>query len=129
MASSEIFEEVPIRIHNAPLARALLLEMQEKKVAVPVDFDRLDLTSSAFLEKKMQFLIEQVEDLADWQGYASRWERKLSKQRQEQHLWLTKRVRASCLTTHPYPALYRGTHEAHTAFGMPFCLLPGCRER
>ena len=55
IASSEIFEEVPIRIHNAPLARALLLEMQEKKVAVPVDFDRLDLTSSAFLEKKMRF--------------------------------------------------------------------------
>ena len=84
MASSEIFEEVPIRIHNAPLARALLLEMQEKKVAVPVDFDRLDLTSSAFLEKKMQFLIEQVEDLASWQSSAHFWQRKLDQQMQQQ---------------------------------------------
>ena len=94
LASTDIFEEVPIRIHNTPMSRALLLEMQEKKVATPLDFNRLDLTTSSFLEKKMQFLIEQVEDLAEWQAYASRWERKLSQQRQQQRQWLEKRVRA-----------------------------------
>ena len=95
IASSEIFEEVPIRIHNPPLARALLFEMEDKAVAAPVDFDRLNLNTSAFLEKKMQFLIEQVEDLADWQGYASRWERKLSQQQQQQQMWIMKRVRCA----------------------------------
>lgn len=94
LASNDIFEEVPIRIHNTPMSRALLLEMQEKKVATPLDFNRLDLTTSSFLEKKMQFLIEQVEDLAEWQAYASRWERKLSQQRQQQRQWLEKRVGA-----------------------------------
>lgn len=99
IASSEIFEEVPIRIHNPPLARALLFEMEDKAVAAPVDFDRLNLNTSAFLEKKMQFLIEQVEDLADWQGYASRWERKLSQQQQQQQMWIMKRVRCAVACT------------------------------
>lgn len=91
LPSSEIFEEVPIRIHNPPLSRALLLELQDKHIATPVDFNRLDLSTDAFLERKMMSLIEQVEDLADWQHYASRWERKLRQQRQQQAQWIARR--------------------------------------
>lgn len=92
VASSGIFEEIPVKVANPPLARALLFDLEESTKAISeVDFDRLDLSANPVLEKKMQFLLEQVDDLSSWSHNAGFWERRLFYQKQQQEQWLAKR--------------------------------------
>ena len=46
LASSGIFDEIPVCLYNSPLARGLLYDFQETGDIVDCDFDRLDLTSN-----------------------------------------------------------------------------------
>jgi len=75
LSYDNIFEEIPIRIHNSHLIDAFLLQFQDDETAVDraCDFDRLDLATNPFLETNLEFLIEAVDKLAveqtDFQYY------------------------------------------------------------
>jgi len=63
LSFNDIFEKLPIKIHNSHLVNGLLMELEENNVA-PCDFDRLDLSTNPFLEKNLEFLIECIDDLS-----------------------------------------------------------------
>jgi len=90
IATSGIFEEVPIRIHNSHVFRALLHELAEKD-DLDCDFDRLDLGTNPFLEKNLQFLIEQVDELSECHQQASYWKQRIAKIRTAQAQWTAER--------------------------------------
>lgn len=90
--SSSVFEEVPIRIHNSKVVEALLLDLQTKE-DVDCDFSRLQLGFSPFLEKVMEYLMDQVDELVAHQSNASYWARKLHYQKRLQEEYF-ERLRA-----------------------------------
>jgi translation initiation factor 3 subunit H len=68
----DIFEEVPVRLHNSTLVTALLTDWAFASSSSPLsssdsrfvcDFDRLDLSTNPFLEKNLECLIDCVDDL------------------------------------------------------------------
>ena len=56
-----------------------------------VDFDRLDLSSNPFLEKNLESLVEEVDNLAQEQHKLQYAERQAYKQFQQQQKWLAAR--------------------------------------
>jgi len=66
MTSEEIFEELPIVIHNISLVKAFLFEIaknEESSAVFDDEFDNLDLSSNNFLEKSLESLLECSDDL------------------------------------------------------------------
>jgi len=64
---NDIFEEVPIRIHNPLLIDALLTEWEGEE-SLHCTFDCLDLSTNPFLERNLECLLECVDDLAHEQA-------------------------------------------------------------
>jgi len=87
----DIFEEIPIKIHNSYLVEAFLYELEEKGIASDSYYQRLDLSTNPFLEKNLEFLIECLEDLTQEQGKFQYYQRNLQKQQYQQAQWLQKR--------------------------------------
>jgi len=79
LSFNDIFEELPIKIHNSHLVNGLLMELEENNVA-PCDFDRLDLSTNPFLEKNLEFLIECIDDLSTEQNKYQYYQKNLQKQ-------------------------------------------------
>lgn len=88
IAASGIFEEVPVRVRNAHLFRAMLFEMADSSRAdvEGVDFDRLDLASNRFLELNLQFVLDRVSELAAMQRETSYWEKEIHRKRSQQQM-------------------------------------------
>ena len=86
--SSSIFEEVPIRVNNSPLVKAMLMDLVDTTSGgdddVDCDFSRLDLSCNPFLEKSTELLIDQIDELTVLQNNAQYWERKLHGQKKAQ---------------------------------------------
>jgi len=62
----DIFEEVPIRIHNSALVMAMLYDWACEGTMgskLHSDFDRLDLSSRPFLEKSVENMVDGIENL------------------------------------------------------------------
>ena len=67
-----IFEEVPVTLHNPGLVRALLQDVGDglhgpygqEGSGADTTFDRLDLSANPYLEKHLEFLCSWVDDLA-----------------------------------------------------------------
>lgn len=62
----DIFEEVPIRIHNSALVNAMLYDWVcegTMGAKMDCDFERLDLSTRPFLDKSMDVLVEGMEAL------------------------------------------------------------------
>jgi len=85
----DIFEEIPIRIHNSLLSSALLYELQE--AGAESDFEKLDLSTNPFLEKNLEFLVECLDDLSSEQTKLQYYQRNLQRQLVQQNQWLQKR--------------------------------------
>ena len=71
--SDDIYEEVPIRIHNSALVNAMLYDWVcegTMGAKMDCDFERLDLSSRPFLEKAMEQLLDGVENLRQDQDRA-----------------------------------------------------------
>jgi translation initiation factor 3 subunit H len=86
----DIFEEIPIRIHNSLLSSALLYELQE--AGAESDFEKLDLSTNPFLEKNLEFLVECLDDLSSEQTKFQYYQRNVQRQLVQQNQWLQKRV-------------------------------------
>jgi len=87
---NDIFEEVPVKIHNSYLIKALLYEFQED-TNIESDFERLNLSTNPFLEKNLEFLIECLDDLGVEQNKFQYHQRNVQKQQSQQLAWIQKR--------------------------------------
>jgi len=87
---NDIFEEIPIKIHNSLLIKALLTQLSED-VSIESDFERLNLSTNPFLEKNLEFLIECLDDLGVEQNKFQYHQRSVQRQQAQQSAWLQKR--------------------------------------
>lgn len=79
LSFNDIFQEIPIQIHNTLMGSALLWELEDS-ISLTADFDKLDLSTNPFLEKNLEFLIEYIDDLAAEQNRFQYWQRNAEKQ-------------------------------------------------
>lgn len=79
MTFNDIFEEVPIRIHNPQLINALLYDMEGSDI-LSAHFERLNLGFGPFLEKNLEFLAESLDDLASEQSKFQYYQKSLQRQ-------------------------------------------------
>jgi len=86
---SDIFEEVPIKIHNSHIVNAFLFDMQDTEVT-SANFERLNLSTNPYLEKTLEFLTECLDDLAGEQNKYQYYQKNLAKQ----HNYLKKKGEA-----------------------------------
>lgn len=108
LSSERVLEEVPIEITNPEIVSVFLNDMvydqQPSTVAttsttrngsgydnVAVDFDRLDLSTNVYLEKNLEFLVEEVDNLGQENQKMSHHMHQLHKQKQNQAKWLANR--------------------------------------
>jgi translation initiation factor 3 subunit H len=70
VVTGQIFEAVPIRLHNPGLCRAMVAELQ-----TDTTMDCLDLSTNPYLEKHLEFLCSWVDDLAQEQQKFQYWAR------------------------------------------------------
>jgi translation initiation factor 3 subunit H len=87
--SSEIFEEVPVKVVNPVLVEAFLLDQERKRLVQT--FDTLDLENQSFLEKNLTFLLESLDYLGSEQQRIQFYERLAVKQAQAQKSAVEKR--------------------------------------
>jgi len=76
---NDIYEEIPILIHNALLVNAFLLELEESG-NMDCDFERFNLSTNPFLEKNLESLIESLDDLGAEQTKLQYWQKNLQRQ-------------------------------------------------
>ncbi|KAH7670408.1 Eukaryotic translation initiation factor 3 subunit H protein [Dioscorea alata] len=60
----DIFEEIPIKVSNSALISAFMTELEPDSPVAQCDFDRLQLSTSSFMERNLEFMIECMEDLS-----------------------------------------------------------------
>jgi len=87
---NDIFEEIPVKIHNSSLITAFLCELEDQG-SMESDFDRLDLSTNPFLERNLEFLIECLDDLGVEQNKFQYHQRSVQRQQAQQAAWLQKR--------------------------------------
>jgi translation initiation factor 3 subunit H len=89
VVSSEIFEEVPVKVVNPVLLEAFLIDQERRRLVQT--FDTLDLENQSFLEKNLTFLLESLDYLGSEQQKIQFYERLAVKQAQQQKSAVEKR--------------------------------------
>jgi translation initiation factor 3 subunit H len=89
VASSDVFEEVPLKIVNPVLVEAFLLDQERRRSTQ--QFESLDLENQSFLEKNLTFLLESLDYLGSEQQKMQYYERLAVKQAQQQKSLVEKR--------------------------------------
>lgn len=76
-----IFEEIPVKLTNPGLARALLadLDVESRTENLDTTFDRLDLSTNPYLEKHLEYLCGWVDELASEQHKFQYYARQLNR--------------------------------------------------
>ncbi|KAI8537712.1 hypothetical protein RHMOL_Rhmol09G0046000 [Rhododendron molle] len=87
----DIFEEIPIKVSNSALISAFMTELEADTPMTQCDFDRLQLSTTPFMERNVEFLIECMDDLSMEQQKFQFYYRNLSRQQAQQQAWLQKR--------------------------------------
>jgi len=87
---NEIWEEIPIRIHNSGLISAFLTELEESG-RVESDFEKLDLSTNPYLEKNLEALSDCLDVIAQEQQKFQIYQRNLQRQQSQRSVWLQKR--------------------------------------
>ncbi|EOY05016.1 Eukaryotic translation initiation factor 3 subunit H isoform 3, partial [Theobroma cacao] len=60
----DIFEEIPIKVANSALISAFMTELESDTPVTQCDYDRLQLSTTPYMERNMEFLIECMDDLS-----------------------------------------------------------------
>jgi translation initiation factor 3 subunit H len=83
MSFNDILEEVPIIIHNSAMVHAFLYDLSshEQFAATSTEFDNLDLSTTSFLEKSLESLLECSTDLTNERSRYQFYQRKLAHQK------------------------------------------------
>ncbi|KAL9649100.1 hypothetical protein ABK040_008477 [Willaertia magna] len=80
---NDIFEELPIQIHNYALVQAFLLDFeQDDKLHLLSNYDSLDLNGNLFLTRGLNSLIECSDTLSHEQHRYQQYQKKLTQQKQ-----------------------------------------------
>ena len=88
----DVFVEIPITIHNSPMAVALMAEIQGPSGFSQLDYDRLGLGVAPVLEKNLEFLNDCLDDLVGEQNKLSSYHSQLRRYQQQVGQWkLTRR--------------------------------------
>ncbi|KAJ4830328.1 Eukaryotic translation initiation factor 3 subunit H [Turnera subulata] len=87
----DIFEEIPIKVSNSALISAFMTGLEADTPVTQCDYDRLQLSTSPYLERNVEFLIECMDDLQVEQQRLQYHYRNLSRQQAQQQAWLQKR--------------------------------------
>lgn len=90
LESSQILQEIPIKITNTPLNQALLYEWR-KEETLKCRFERLDLSINPVLEKGLGDLVTCVAELTEEQAKFQRYEHNVTRQKQLRSNWLQER--------------------------------------
>jgi len=91
LAWNDVFEELPIRIQNGNLARALLASIEPSQASQTPDFGELQLGSGPMLLKTLDFMNEFLDDTVAEQQKVSFYHRNVGRQQAQQSQWLQKR--------------------------------------
>ena len=78
----DVFAEIPITIHNSPMAAALAAELAPRAGVSQLDFDRLGLSVAPVLEKNLEFLNDCLDDLLVEQNKLSMYQQQVRRQQQ-----------------------------------------------
>ncbi len=83
MSSEDIFEELPVHIHNISLVKAFLYEIARNEAASTAndEFDNLDLSSNNFLEKSLEDLLSSSEELSNERSKYQMYQKKIAQQK------------------------------------------------
>lgn len=87
----DIFEEIPIVVHNSPLVTALMAQIEPTSETTQADYDRLSLSLAPALEQNVEFLNDCLEDVQAEQQKLSYHHRNLARNQQQLAQWLQKR--------------------------------------
>jgi len=79
--SQDLFEEVPIKVHNSHLVHGFLYELREGK-QMSCHYDRLRASPYSFLQKNLDMLAASIEEYAAEQGKYQFQQRQLVRERQ-----------------------------------------------
>jgi hypothetical protein len=93
LSYTEIFEEIPVKIHNSSLITALMFELECMGVVPKPEHARLELTKTMTLEKNVDLLIDESEELITEQHKLQFHYRAVQRQHQQQAKWVQQRVR------------------------------------
>jgi len=91
LSFTEIFQEIPIKVHNSLLSTALLYELDEHRSSKPLGFESLDIAPSAFVERNLADLLDVLEDLAQEQSRYQYYQRTVQRQQQQYRTYLAKK--------------------------------------
>ncbi|KAL8514996.1 hypothetical protein ACS0TY_013907 [Phlomoides rotata] len=80
-----------IKVSNSALINAFMTELEVDTPVTQCDYDRLQLSTSPFLERNVEFLIECMDDLSMEQQKFLFYYRNLSRQQAQQQAWYQKR--------------------------------------
>jgi len=87
-----IFEEIPLHVHNSALVSALMSTLAPApELMSNADSDRLNLDASAQLEKNVEFLIDNLDDLSREAAVINQWQRQNMRNNQARMAFLAKR--------------------------------------
>ncbi|KAL4450191.1 hypothetical protein ABPG77_010860 [Micractinium sp. CCAP 211/92] len=78
----DVFVEIPVTVHNSPMAAALAAEIAPPSTTTALDYERLGLGVAPLLEKNLEFLNDCLDDLMVEQGKLSMYQNQLRRQQQ-----------------------------------------------
>lgn len=90
LTSETIFEELPIVMHNMHLVNALLYELEDANV-IGSEYDLLEAPVAPYLERTLNFMIENVDSVTSEQGKFQQYYKNLMRQQQQQASYLHRR--------------------------------------
>lgn len=91
--NDNIFEEVPVVVHSSNMSRIMLNELSG---SLGDDFDRLDLSTSSYLEKNVRHLMGCVDELSAEAQKFNQHQKEVVRRQQQQAQFLQKRVSLDC---------------------------------
>jgi len=90
LSFDQIYVELPVKVHNAQLATALLADLEDRNAAA-AGFGRLELPGQAYVERHVESVIECLDELAAEHGKLQFYQRNLQRQLAQHNMWLQKR--------------------------------------
>ncbi|KAJ1623804.1 hypothetical protein T492DRAFT_1052308 [Pavlovales sp. CCMP2436] len=82
VSSTNVFQELPIKLHNSQVVMALLLELEEEEEAViETQAASFEMTSGPFLEKHVELLIDSMDELSNESYKLQFYERNMQRQK------------------------------------------------
>ncbi len=107
LSANEIFEEIPVQITNSALLQPLLgsfknvssscfgkvssIEKKAKESSFDTEFGKLELASSPYIERNLQFLIQEISSLQAKQREIQDYQKEYARKRQGYEKWIAQR--------------------------------------